>query len=290
MKKFLSQPVNIRERAGSVGSLETNDSRQREASLNNTEDQSKRKREIEENLNLEYQDKTVFKRSNLVKRSPHKSRERDTKIEMEEILKRLEVLNIIQEDLKEIRLTNQRAMKNYEELKEEMLKTRTFIEEENRELKSRVELLENKIKEIEKTEEYKEKKEKKKNIIISGKDLKKKSHSVENIAREVISKMCSKLPDIEEIRSIPTKHEESTVILVKFKNFQDKLELMKNKPKLKGEDIYVNDDLTKKEADIQKRLRDLARTESVKGNRTQVGYQKIKINGIWKEWKDISVD
>jgi hypothetical protein len=59
--------------------------------------------------------------------------------------------------------------------------------------------------------------------------------------------------------------------------------------KLKGQDIYIDDDLTKSEREIKKTLRKKGREEREKGNNeVKVGYQKIFINGNRIYWKDLN--
>ena len=76
---------------------------------------------------------------------------------------------------------------------------------------------------------------------------------------------------------------------VTFKNFEDKLKIMRNKSKLRGQDIYIDSDLTKAEREIQGILRQRAREEREKGDtEAKVGYQKILLRGQWVAWKDIN--
>ena len=45
------------------------------------------------------------------------------------------------------------------------------------------------------------------------------------------------------------------LIRVELRCLKDKIAIMKNKNKLKGTDIYIDDDLTKQERDIQRTLK-----------------------------------
>lgn len=63
---------------------------------------------------------------------------------------------------------------------------------------------------------------------------------------------------------------------------------MKNKHKLKGQECYIDDDMTNKEREIQAVLRKRAREEREKGNTVKVGYQKIMINNQWENWQPAS--
>ena len=61
---------------------------------------------------------------------------------------------------------------------------------------------------------------------------------------------------------------------------------MKNKNKLRkltGKTIYIDNDYTVKEQQIQRIIRKRAAEERQKGSQVRVGYQKIVVDG--KEWK-----
>ena len=78
------------------------------------------------------------------------------------------------------------------------------------------------------------------------------------------------------------------LVRVTFKNFEDKLRVVKNKATLRGQDIFIDDDLTKDERSIQAALRQRARTEREKGNdEVRVGYQKILLNDQWVPWVNL---
>ena len=61
---------------------------------------------------------------------------------------------------------------------------------------------------------------------------------------------------------------------------------MKNKSKLRkliGKMIYIDDDCTLKEQQIQRNIKKRAAEERQKGSQVRVGYQKIVVGG--REWK-----
>lgn len=49
--------------------------------------------------------------------------------------------------------------------------------------------------------------------------------------------------------------------------------------------MFIDDDLTKKEREIQKKIRETADKERKKGNKTRMGYQKLEVNGVWMKWQ-----
>jgi len=58
---------------------------------------------------------------------------------------------------------------------------------------------------------------------------------------------------------------------------------MRKKKELK-ERIFIDDDLTKKEREIQNHLREKAKEERRKGNRAKIGYAKIWVNDKCYWW------
>uniref|UniRef100_A0A6P7GZV5 Uncharacterized protein LOC114342707 isoform X1 n=1 Tax=Diabrotica virgifera virgifera TaxID=50390 RepID=A0A6P7GZV5_DIAVI len=76
------------------------------------------------------------------------------------------------------------------------------------------------------------------------------------------------------------------IFVAEMENLTDKLSVLKNKGKLKnlqGQKVYIESDLTRKEREIQAKIRKMAKEEKDKGNTTKIGYMKLEING--KEWK-----
>ena len=67
---------------------------------------------------------------------------------------------------------------------------------------------------------------------------------------------------------------------------EDRLEVLKNKKVLKNlgtQKIYINEDLTKKEREIQARIRARGRQEKDNGFNTIIAYQKLIIGEeVWK--------
>ncbi|KYN07152.1 hypothetical protein ALC62_01884 [Cyphomyrmex costatus] len=76
---------------------------------------------------------------------------------------------------------------------------------------------------------------------------------------------------------------EEQFILEKLENFEEKIKIMKNKYKLRGRKIYVDDDMTRKEREIQKKVREWAYQEKKKGRMVKVGYGKAEIGEIKEE-------
>ena len=65
--------------------------------------------------------------------------------------------------------------------------------------------------------------------------------------------------------------------------------ILQNKNKLKGKEIYIENDLTKQEREIQAAIRQKAKEERNKGNEVKIGYLKLRINGKWEHWNDFLI-
>ena len=142
--------------------------------------------------------------------------------------------------------------------------------------------IETKLHEIETKEESRRRQERKNNIIIK--------HAITEESRNISTQ--EEVKEIFESLEVEANYEETRyigkdwkgrkMIIVKMKKFEDKLEVLRSKRKLVGQECYIENDMTKKERQIQSRLRTRAKEERNKGNTVRVGYQKIEINGRWE--------
>jgi thiol:disulfide interchange protein len=70
---------------------------------------------------------------------------------------------------------------------------------------------------------------------------------------------------------------------VEMNNWNEKLMVLKTKGKLRGKEIYIDSALTLTEREIQKKIRDFAKKERIKGATVRVKYQGVEIDG--RSWK-----
>lgn len=75
------------------------------------------------------------------------------------------------------------------------------------------------------------------------------------------------------------------VIIVKLDRKETKREIMRNKNKLKGETIYIENDLTWEERKIQERISRWAKIQ--KGKEVKIRMGRVKIDNAWRLWADI---
>ena len=124
--------------------------------------------------------------------------------------------------------------------------------------------------------------DRRKNIVISGGKFHLKREGTAKAVEKFIETKLEIEVNIDEV-TIINQHGKNPKILLKLLKMEDKKLIMKNKNKLRQleELIFIDDDLSKEERDIQKKVREAAKIERRKGKKISVGFQKLKINGKW---------
>ena len=79
------------------------------------------------------------------------------------------------------------------------------------------------------------------------------------------------------------------VIVVRFVNGKHKTEMLQQAKRLKGADIYINEHLTKKNADIARHARILRKEKKIQATWTRNGKVLIRLNGISEEAKVVVI-
>ena len=136
-------------------------------------------------------------------------------------------------------------------------------------------------------------------VIITGIKLKPRNsaHTVtrgvestdfESVEQQVISQLrnleINIEPDqIETCHPLPSGGRRPPAVLIKFYNRKFKIALLKQGFKLKGKDIYINENLTKKNADIAKRARQLKKNGLIENTWTNNCRIYIKTKGLYPE-------
>ena len=147
--------------------------------------------------------------------------------------------------------------------------------------------LEKELKWLQEAEERRQRKEKRRNIIIKSKDLRLgNDQEMHEKVREILRRTESNV-EFTRATYIGKNKMEMDLARVELKSLEEKITVMKNKSKLRGENCYIDDDMTKQEREIQSALRQKAKEEREKGNIAKVGYQKLLINDKWLNWKDL---
>jgi predicted RNase H-like nuclease (RuvC/YqgF family) len=169
--------------------------------------------------------------------------------------------NIIQkltEEVKEIRKENHK----YHEILGKLAEENKEIKRENNEMKNKMQYMEDKLEQMERHQ-------KKNSIVIFGMELKKeKNETPEKKLEKWIKNNREINVEIESVYKINNK-----MYVGEVSKYEKKIEIMKKKSCLRETEnkrIFITNDLTKKERDIQG------------WNKVRIGYKKLTINEkIW---------
>jgi hypothetical protein len=166
-------------------------------------------------------------------------------------------------------------------LRDEITKLKEDAQKKEKEWKEEKAILEDRITKQEEKLERKEKQEIRNNIVI--KNIKFKSATIKEEVKTFIQQKLE--TDVEVIDTIEIN---DNMTIVKLENWEQKKQVMKNKSKLRGEKIYIDGELTRREREIQKKIVEVAKDKIKNGDKAKVGYKKLILNGkvyIWDEKK-----
>lgn len=77
------------------------------------------------------------------------------------------------------------------------------------------------------------------------------------------------------------------IIIVVLGNEEEKKEVMSRKNRLKGDKIFIENDLTWEERKTQERINKWAKEKKSEGGDIKIGIKKVRINGVWKFWDNM---
>ena len=227
----------------------------------------KRKREEEEAL------KEIFNKSKKTIRSPTKetiTNRQEEKPEMDEIAKLI----------KEMKAAMEQGFKNSNEeiksLRKEIQEKEQKWKKEKTELEDRITKLENRIKQ-------KERDERRNNIVIKG--IKIKGTNIETEVEKMLQDKIGVEVKIKDAYKL-AEHRDKDIVLAKLEQRRHKTSVMINRGKLRGENCYIEDDLTKEEQEIQREIVRRAKEERKRGVRATIGYKKLNIDGKKYTWSN----
>jgi len=144
------------------------------------------------------------------------------------------------------------------------------------------------IREVERIRRWvteKDREERRRNIILKEiklprgieKDRKKEAEWVEKLIREKVG------VDINVLGC----RESGTVLVIKLESEEEKKEVMRNKHRLKGEKIYIENDLSWEERSIQVKINKWAKEQKEKGLEVKIGIGRVRVKGVWRTWAEI---
>jgi len=131
----------------------------------------------------------------------------------------------------------------------------------------------------------KDRDERRRNIILKGirllkgieKDRKREAEWVKRMIKEKVG------VDINVLGC----RESGTVLVVKLENEEEKKEMMKNKYRLKGEKIYIENDLSWEDGNIQVKINKWAKEQKGKRLEVKIGVGRVRVKGVWRAWAEI---
>lgn len=249
---------NSRNRAYSQGSL-----------VNYLEDKKRKREEATEEEAVDI--RKIFEKSRKTARSPIAQKVALPTQEMEEVLAKL---NEIQDDTRVLRRDNQEIKKEMEQLREEIRRKERQWEEEKKILVERIDKMEKRM-------ETEERRKRRNNIMITGCSW--VARSKQELKEEVENFMKK---NITEVRVKECQIIDRERMIIEMESWGEKEKIMKEKKTLKQKagmaKVFIDNDLTQQERNIQKKLRDIAKQRRMEGKQIRVGYRKIIIDG--KKW------
>lgn len=243
--------------------------------MNAEERETNKKRGKPEHDNS-FEEQTVFRKSRKVNRTPPK----ETNINKEQSYQEEESMEEIKNMFREIKEELQNMSIKVETTNEEVKEMRTEINKLKEEWKQEKKEL---IEELGKTQRRLEVLEKDKirnNLTITGIAMENSDSETLKVAVENMLK--TKINVQAKVKAVYKIGPQRCI--AEMENWTEKLNVLRNKKNLKGEEIYIDSEMTAREREIQKHIRDIARNEKAQGKTAKVMFQKIEINGVMMKW------
>lgn len=249
-----------------------------------TTDDGNRKRSREE-------DERSLARSNKTYRTPTKTynKQEDKLDKMIMMMTQLSTqVNDLNQEIQNIRreqadLANVIKMVRTEN--EEIRAQNVKIHFENQKMKEEIRKINDKVEKMERDK-------RENNVVITGLDM--RTDDPKTMVED-IEKFLKKELSIE-VTVKAAKKIRNNICLVELNKKEDKMEILKNKNKLKNygqNNVFINRDMTRKEREINARIRKIAREEKNKGRNIRVGYNKLMLDDrqyVWDKDKDELVE
>ncbi|KAK4880921.1 hypothetical protein RN001_004240 [Aquatica leii] len=172
--------------------------------------------------------------------------------------------------------------KEVKEMKEELRKLNEVWKRKFEEMEKKYRKLDARLEKIERSWGKTEKEKRRTNIIIRGMEVKNGKKEQKEQVENWIKKNLNIEKTVVETRKLAER-----VMLVRMGTFEDKLDVLKQKKRLRGTSIYLDDDMTRREIDIQKKIRYEASKMKGEGKRVKIGFLKVWVeeNLIFRLWR-----
>lgn len=166
------------------------------------------------------------------------------------------------------------------------LKPMDAIEEK---LSLKVNKNEKKIKVLEENERDVQKK-RRRNIIIRNlnSEVNVSAETLKQKTNELFKQVLQTRVKAEKVEIIAHSRTGESIVEVKLTSLQDKLDVMKNKYKLREYQkrrIYISDDLPSGDRRIQREILAKVQEHRRNGKDSKAGFRKIYVNGVWTMWE-----
>jgi len=140
------------------------------------------------------------------------------------------------------------------------------------------------IKMMEDFMERRDREDRKNNIIIKGLAIEKNENDLKGKTEKFIESKIKVKAEILYARRIGNRN----WILAKVANFEQKIKIMESKKSLGEEKIYIDNDRTRKEREIQKEVIRTVKQEKERDKNAEIkiGFGKFSVNGIWYYWNE----
>lgn len=198
-----------------------------------------------------------------------------------------QMLAVISKDIKEVKVQLENTNQEMREMKTELKKTNQKVDEMNLEMEAMREgwkkeknTLVNELHKTQKRLEFLEREKIRNNLVISGIEIDTGDREVLKASAENLLKR-----DVKIDTTIKTAYKVGPKkCVIEMNSWEDKMKILRGKSVLKGKQIYIEPEMTVKEREIQKIIRDTARKEREGGARVKVGFQKLEVNGKTLTW------
>lgn len=230
---------------------------------------SKRRREL--NSSSEDESK-IFGKSKVVVRSPQKPILVESQTIGEESRLEMEEMKAMMHQMMEMLKNNTDEIKA---LREDVKRKEEQWNKEKQQLEEKIGKLEERL------EEH-DKRARKLNVLIKGAG----KESLEG-CNEVEEWFKKKLGIEVKTRTVAdiSKEKNRETLLVEIANWEMKMSIMKNKSKIKGTKIFIDNDLTKEERIMAACIRKMAKEERSQGKEVKVEYKKLQVDGQLFVWE-----
>lgn len=95
--------------------------------------------------------------------------------------------------------------------------------------------------------------------------------------------------NIEACYTLPQRNDKKPNIIIRFSNRKNKMEVLRNARKLRGTGVYVNEHLTKRNAEIAREARMLKKEKKIQDTWTRNCKILIKLNGTPEQARVIAI-